>query len=93
MNKTENGFGYVFRIISKKKKNIDLLLSSLTTKSLILVVGDTQTTLPIDLSDIHKNDWFTIKIKFFLNKNEIQFSASNSKPVLKTVAFEQPRIL
>ena len=86
--KKENGFGYIFRIISKKNKNIDLLLSSLKTKSLILVVGDTQTTLPIDLSVINKNDWFAIKIKFFLNKNEIQFSVSNSKPVLKTVAFK-----
>ena len=84
----ENGFGYIFRIISKKNKNIDLLLSSLNTKSLILVVGDTQTVLPIDLFDINKNDWFNIKIKFFLNKNEIQFSSSNSKPVLKTVAFK-----
>ena len=83
-----NGFGYVFRIISKENKNIDLLLSGFQTKSLILVVGDTQTTLPIDLSVINKNDWFDIKIKFFLNKNEIQFSASNNKPVLKTVAFE-----
>ena len=82
-----NGFGYVFRIISKENKNIDLLLSGFQTKSLILVVGDTQTTLPIDLSIINKNDWFDIKIKFFLNKNEIQFSASNSKPVLKAVAF------
>ena len=84
-----NGFGYVFRIISKENKNIDLLLSGFQTKSLILVVGDTQTTLPIDLSIINKNDWFDIKIKFFLNKNEIQFSASNSKPVLKTVALNK----
>ncbi|MDG1402819.1 hypothetical protein [Polaribacter sp.] len=84
-----NGFGYVFRIISKENKNIDLLLSGFQTKSLILVVGDTQTTLPIDLSTINKNDWFDIKIKFFLNKNEIQFSASNSKPVLKTVALNK----
>jgi DNA-binding SARP family transcriptional activator len=84
-----NGFGYVFRIISKENKNIDLLLSGFQTKSLILVVGDTQTTLPIDLSIINKNDWFDIKIKFFLNKNEIQFSASNSKPVVKTVALNK----
>ncbi|PKV65275.1 DNA-binding SARP family transcriptional activator [Polaribacter sp. Hel1_33_96] len=84
-----NGFGYVFRIISKENKNIDLLLSGFQTKSLILVVGDTQTTLPIDLSVINKNDWFDIKIKFFLNKNEIQFSASNSKPVFKTVALNK----
>jgi DNA-binding SARP family transcriptional activator len=87
--KKKNEFGYIFRIISEKNKNIDLLLSSLTIKSLILVAGDTQTTLPIDLSDINKNDWFPIKIKFFLNKNEIQFSVSNNKPVLKTVAFNK----
>ena len=68
----ENDFGYVFRIISKKNQNIDLLLSGSITRSLILVVGDTQTSIPIDLSKINKNDWFAIKIKLLLNKNQIK---------------------
>ena len=85
----ENDFGYVFRIISKKNQNIDLLLSGSITRSLILVVGDTQTSIPFDLSKINKNDWFAIKIKLSLNKSQIQFSVSDSKPVLKTVTFSK----
>ena len=64
--KRKGNFGYIFRAINEDNKNIDLLLSNTETKKLIIVVGDTETIIPINDSTFSDTRWNTVHIKFSL---------------------------
>ena len=64
--KRKGNFGYIFRAINEDNKNIDLLLSNTETKNLIIVVGETETIIPVNDSTFSDTKWSTINIKFLL---------------------------
>ena len=86
--KRKGNFGYIFRAINEDNKNIDLLLSNTATKKLIIVVGDTETIIPINDSTFSDTRWNTVHIKFSLSKNELIFSIAGSKPIKKSAVFK-----
>ena len=86
--KRKGNFGYIFRAINEDNKNIDLLLSNTTTKKLIIVVGDTETIIPVNDSTFSDTKWSTINIKFLLSKNELTFSITGSEPLKKAATFK-----
>jgi hypothetical protein len=86
--KRKGNFGYIFRAINEDNKNIDLLLSNTATKKLIIVVGDTETIIPINDSTFSDTRWSTINVKFSLSKNELVFSIAGSKPIKKLAVFK-----
>jgi two-component SAPR family response regulator len=86
--KRKGNFGYIFRAINEDNKNIDLLLSNTTTKKLIIVVGDTETIIPVNDSTFSDTKWSTINIKFLLSKNELIFAINESKPTKKSANFK-----
>ena len=86
--KRKGNFGYIFRAINEDNKNIDLLLSNTATKKLIIVVGETETIIPINDSTFSDTRWSTINVKFSLSKNELVFSIAGSKPIKKLAVFK-----
>lgn len=86
--KRKGNFGYIFRAINEDNKNIDLLLSNTETKNLIIVVGDTETIIPVNDSTFSDTKWSTINIKFLLSKNELTFSITGSEPLKKAADFK-----
>ena len=87
INKKGN-FGYIFRAINGDNENIDLLLSNTKTKNLIIVVGDTETIIPVSDATFSDTKWSTVQLKFLLSKNELIFSITGSKPIKKAAAFK-----
>ena len=86
--KRKGNFGYIFRAINEDNKNIDLLLSNTETKNLIIVVGETETIIPVNDSTFSDTKWSTINIKFLLSKNELIFAINESKPTKKSADFK-----
>jgi len=84
----KGNFGYIFRAVNEDNKNIDLLLSNTATKKLIIVVGETETIIPINDSTFSDTRWSTINVKFSLSKNELVFSIAGSKPIKKLAVFK-----
>ena len=62
----KGNFGYIFRAINGDNENIDLLLSNTKTKNLIIVIGDTETIIPVSDATFSDTKWSTIQIKFLL---------------------------
>jgi len=86
--KRKGNFGYIFRAVNGDNKNIDLLLSNTKTKKLIIVVGDTETIIPVNDAIFSNTKWNTINIKFSLSKNELIFSINDFKPIKKSAIFK-----
>ena len=84
-----NQFGYIFRILSKQGKNIDLLLTNFKHNRLILVVGNTETTIPIKIEELGKNQWVKIILNFSISDNQISINISDKGYIKKTVAFKR----
>jgi len=84
----ENTFGYIFRIINKEGRNIDLINSSFKKDQLSLVIGNTETGLPIKDKSLYNNKWTTVRLKFLLREKKILFSLNNNTLNKKTVAFK-----
>ena len=86
--KRKGNFGYIFRAINGDNKNIDLLLSNTTTKKLIIVVGETETIIPVNDTTFSDTKWSTISVKFSLSKNEFIFAINGFQPIKKTADFK-----
>ena len=86
--KRKGNFGYIFRAINGDNKNIDLLLSNTTTKKLIIVVGETETIIPVNDTTFSDKKWSSISVKFSLSKNELIFSIPGSQAVKKSADFK-----
>ena len=89
LEKQENEFGYVFRIISNFNNNVDLLLKNLKLKSLILVIEDKENIIPLQGFFSPEKDWLNFKLKFLKTKNELHFFIENKVFLIKKVAFQK----
>lgn len=71
-------FGYIFRLIDKDKRNIDLVYDMRVTenKRFKLIVGDkvSDIVFNIDIDKLYKS-WYNIKLKFDLDHQELVLSA------------------
>ena len=88
LTEEKGNFGYIFRAINGDNKNIDLLLSNTETKNLIIVVGDTETIIPVSDATFSDTKWSTIQLKFLLSKNELIFSITGSESLKKAATFK-----
>lgn len=66
-------FGYVFRIISRDGYNIDLISTASPSARLNLIIGKTNTIIPIQISDNEMKKWISFRIKLFLRDDKIVF--------------------
>lgn len=66
-------FGYVFRIITKEDKNIDLLSTPTPEIGLNLVIGESNKIIPAPYPDEYINNWINLRVKFQLAEDRLIF--------------------
>lgn len=89
IDKYNNEFGYIFRLISKKNKNIDLLLTKLKNKSLLtLVIGNEKINIPLNIKETFLKDWINVSFKILLDKNELYLNINKKEYLKKTATFK-----
>jgi DNA-binding SARP family transcriptional activator len=86
-------FGYVFRIITEDENNIDLLSTPTPDIGLNLVVGKTNTIIPIDYPSNAINNWINLKINLNLKEDKLIFSTPDTFYVQNTIGFKQTESL
>lgn len=90
-------FGYVLRIISEDNQNIDLLFSNtllqeesnVLDRKLNLVIGNTETLVPLKDFNFSKDNWVNIRVKFLLDQKELIFYTSDSQFIKKPINFKK----
>lgn len=82
-------FGYVFRIISKDDTNVDLLSTPTPKIGLNLVLGKSNTIIPVQYSVREINNWIKLRIKFLLNEDKLIFQTPDSSYVQENVGFDK----
>lgn len=82
-------FGYIFRIISSENKNVDLVTSSLPTRSLHLIIGRTDSLINLGPIASALNDWVHLRVKFLLNEDKLVFYTPDSFYVVENIGFKK----
>jgi len=87
-------FGYVLRIINENDQNIDLLVSTSSepkglVKRLNIVVGNSETVVPINYLKFNKENWVKLGLKFSLADNRLLFSVQDSIVLKSDIAFKK----
>lgn len=85
INLNEKGplFGYILRIINENDQNIDLIVSNSASlegrdSRLNIVIGNTETVIPINYLNFNKKNWIKLGLKFSLTDNRLLFSVRDS---------------
>jgi DNA-binding SARP family transcriptional activator len=78
-----NLFGYILRVINDNYQNIDLIVSNSASPNgrlskLNVVIGDTETVIPINYLDFNKYNWIKLGLRFSLNDKRLVFSVRDS---------------
>jgi len=90
ISKNVGSFGYVFRIISKNNKNIDLLLSSFPfKKEFTLLVDNAKTLISIEKSKLKNKSWAKIEISFLFSENKIIFKLDGLDEIQQNLPFNK----
>ncbi|MCF8273557.1 MAG: hypothetical protein K9I95_06970 [Flavobacteriaceae bacterium] len=96
INLNEKGhlFGYILRIINKNDQNIDLIVSNSASpkgnvRRLNIVIGDTETVVPIDYLNFNNKNWIKLGLKFSLTDNKLLFSVKDSVVLKSYINFEK----
>ena len=76
-------FGYILRVITSNKYNIDLLYDPVS-QSLNLIDGTTEKVVSIPIAIPQLSDWVEISIKFYRENNSVKLSVGNRNRVLDT---------
>ncbi len=84
----EGFFGYVFRIINSDDKNIDLLSTPTPEIGLNLVVGESNTVIPVQYSLEYINSWISLRVKFMLKEDRIIFYTPDTFYVKDNIGFK-----
>ncbi|HKJ79820.1 MAG TPA: hypothetical protein VKA10_09805, partial [Prolixibacteraceae bacterium] len=82
-------FGYIFRIISEENKNIDLLSTPTPVNELNLVIGNSNTVVPINYPSNYENKWVNLRIKFFLQQDKVVFYTPDTFYVQNNIGFKK----
>jgi len=82
-------FGYVFRIIDKEDNNIDLLSTPTPRIGLNLVIGESNSIIPVRYPLDWINKWVRLRIKFVLSEDRIIFYTPDSSYVQENIGFKR----
>lgn len=81
-------FGYVFRIVSKDGKNIDLITNWIPDQRLNLVVGQSGQIQTIHGFNQYDDHWVTLRTKIFLKEGKMVFYTPDSFYVSSDIGFK-----
>lgn len=81
-------FGYVFRIVSKEGKNIDLITNVNPDERLNLVIGQSAKIQTIRSFNQYDDHWVHIRTKFLLQEDKLVFYTPDSFYVFNEIGFE-----
>lgn len=87
-NSNDGFFGYVFRIISEEDFNIDLLSAPVPKIKLNLVLGNSNTIIPVLYSQDYVNQWINLRLKFLLSEDKLMFYTPDTFYVQEGVGFQ-----
>ncbi len=82
-------FGYIFRIISIDGKNIDLVTSSLPTRSLHLIIGSSDSLINLGSIDNALDGWVNLRVKFILNEDKLVFYTPDSFYTIENIGLKK----
>ncbi|MCF6333190.1 MAG: hypothetical protein L3J11_07890, partial [Draconibacterium sp.] len=89
INSNSDLFGYVFRIINKEDKNIDLLSTPTPNIGLNLVVGESNKIVPIRYPLYWLNNLIKLRIKFILSEDRLIFYTPDTFYVHENVGLKK----
>jgi len=92
-NSSSGLFGYVFRIINKEDKNIDLLSTPTPYVSLNLVIGKSNVIIPTRYHLDWLNNWIKLRIKFILSEDRLIFYTPDTFYVQNNVGLKRQELI
>ncbi|HKK80931.1 MAG TPA: kelch repeat-containing protein, partial [Prolixibacteraceae bacterium] len=88
LNSGSSFFGYILRMINKQGDNIDLLNTPPPNSGINVVIGKTNTSLPIKYTNLGVNQWFKLRVKVLLNKDRLILYTQDSLYVQDNIGFK-----
>lgn len=82
-------FGYVFRIINQDGNNIDLLSTPTPDIGLNVVIGKSNSIIPVSYPLNYINNWIRLRIKFILAEDRLVFYTPDTFYVQENVGFKK----
>ncbi len=86
-------FGYIFRIVNKEDENIDLLSTPTPTIGLNLVVGKSNSIIPVLYPESSVNKWIRLRIKLLLSEDRLVFYTPDTFYVHENLGFKKTESL
>lgn len=82
-------FGYVFRIINQDNHNVDLLSTPSPDIRLNIVIGKTNSIIPIYYPPNSINNWINLRIKFIVREDKMVFYTPDTFYVQDNIGFKK----
>lgn len=82
-------FGYVIRVINQEDFNVDLLSTPTPEVSLNVVIGKSNSIMPISYPPNSINKWIKLRIKFVMSEDKMIFYTPDSFYVQKDIGFKK----
>ncbi len=82
-------FGYVFRVINLENNNVDLISTPSPDISLNLVVGKSNSIIPVNYPINSINNWINLRVKFLLSEEKLIFYTQDSLYVQEDIGFKK----
>lgn len=89
LQKQEGLFGYVFRLVNSNNANVDLVNNIGTGVNLNLVIGKSNSVIPIKIKTDNDEEWMELRLKLFLNEDRLVFYTPDSMYVHENIGFEK----
>ena len=87
INNPNDIFGYIFRIINQDNINVDLISTPTPADQLNIIIGKSNTVIPVETISTIGNSWINIRIKFFLSDDRLVFYTPDSFYVHENIGF------
>lgn len=88
-NTNSGFFGYVFRIVNEDDENIDLLSTPTPKIGLNVVIGKSNTIIPVEYPTEYINNWIRLRVKFLLSDDRLIFYTPDTFYVQENVGFKK----
>ncbi|MCF8364121.1 MAG: hypothetical protein K9G70_16030, partial [Prolixibacteraceae bacterium] len=89
LNSGSSFFGYILRMINQEGDNIDLLNTPPPNLGINLVIGKTNSSLPIKYTNFDVNKWIKLRVKVLLNKDRLILYTSDSLYVQDNIGLKE----
>ncbi len=82
-------YGYVFRAVNLENYNVDLLSTPSPERRLNLVIGKSNSIVPINYPIYSFDNWINLRIKFLLSEDRIVFYMPDSFFIQENIGFKK----